>query len=250
MPAERLKVIPARWPAPQRVRAFTTTRAGGVSGGAFAELNLADHVGDDTQRVAENRRRLVRVGGLPGEPLWLTQVHGNRVVKATATAQNARADSSFVDRTGVVCAVLTADCMPVFLCDRLGNRVGIVHVGWRGLAAGVLENTLEQFAVARSEVLAWLGPAIGPRAFEIGADVITALYDGQPGFESCFTQAEQAQKWMANLYALACRRLRYAGIENCFCDESLCTFSQPDQFFSYRRDRDCGRMASVIWIDP
>jgi YfiH family protein len=250
MSRNRLKVIDAQWAAPHRVHAFTTTRAGGVSVGEFAEMNLADHVGDDDHRIAENRRRLIRLGKLPSEPLWLTQVHGNRVVNATSTARNAQADSSFADRPGIVCAVLTADCVPVFLCDRLGNRVGIVHVGWRGLVAGVVEQAVGQFAITRSDVLAWLGPAIGPRAFEIGDDVKNALYDGHPDFESCFTRALEAHKWMANLYALARRRLRYAGVDNCHCDESLCTFSQPDRFFSYRRDQVCGRMASVIWIEP
>ncbi len=250
MSKDRLKVINAQWTAPQRVHAFTTTRRGGVSEGEFAELNLADHVGDDNRKVAENRRRLISLANLPSEPLWLTQVHGNRVINATATARNAQADASFADRPGVVCAVLTADCVPVFLCDRLGDRVGIVHVGWRGLVAGVVEKVLEQFAISASDVLAWLGPAIGPRAFEIGEEVKNALYDGHPDFESCFTTAMEAHKWMANLYALARRRLRHAGVDNCHCDESLCTFSQPDRFFSYRRDRDCGRMASLIWIDP
>ncbi len=250
MSKDRLKVIDAQWTAPHRVHAFTTTRAGGVSVGEFAELNLADHVGDDNHRVVENRRRLISLCNLPSEPLWLRQVHGNRVVNATATARNARADSSFADRPGIVCAVLTADCVPVFLCDRLGDRVGIVHVGWRGLVAGVVEKALEHFEITRSDVLAWLGPAIGPRAFEIGEDVKNAMHDGHPGCESCFTKALEAHKWMANLYALVRRRLRYAGVDNCHYDESLCTFSQPDRFFSYRRGRDCGRMVSVIWIDP
>lgn len=250
MPEDRLQVIDAQWAAPHRVHAFTTTRAGGVSVDNFAGLNLADHVGDDGQRVAENRRRLISLGNLPGEPLWLTQVHGSRVVNATAVARNAQADGSYADRPGIVCAVLTADCVPVFLCDRLGQRVGIVHVGWRGLAAGVVEKALGQFGNSRSDVLAWLGPAIGPRAFEIGEEVKNALDDRHPGFDSCFTKAPGARKWMANLYALVRRRLRHAGVDNCYQDESLCTFSQPDRFFSYRRDRDCGRMASVIWIDP
>jgi YfiH family protein len=250
MSKERLKVIDAQWTAPRRVHAFTTTRAGGVSVGDFAQLNLADHVGDDSDRVEENRQRLVSLCNLPSEPLWLEQVHGTRVVNATTTATHVRADSSYADGPGVVCAVLTADCVPVFLCNRLGDRIGIIHVGWRGLAAGVVEKALEQLGMTRSDVLAWLGPAIGPRAFEIGEDVKSALHDGYPGFESCFTKAPEAHKWMANLYALVCRRLHYSGIDNCHYDESLCTFSQPDRFFSYRRDRDCGRMASVIWIDP
>lgn len=250
MAKTRLEVIDAQWTAPDRVHAFTTTRAGGVSVGNFAELNLADHVGDDRHSVAENRRRLISLCGLPSEPLWLTQVHGTAVVNATASARNARADSSYADRPGTVCAVLTADCVPVFLCDRSGDQVGIVHVGWRGLMAGVVERVLEQFETAGSDVLVWLGPAIGPRAYEIGEDVKNALHDGHRGFESCFTKAPEACKWLADLYALVRRRLRYAGVDNCQYDESLCTFSQPDRFFSYRRDRECGRMASVIWIDP
>ncbi len=249
MTEDRWQVIDARWTAPRRVRAFTTTRAGGVSVGAFSRLNLADHVGDDPRRVAENRRRLIKLGRLPAEPVWLNQVHGTRVVNAAASIPDTRADSSFADQPGVVCAVLTADCVPVFLCDRAGERVGIVHVGWRGLAAGVIEASLKRFAVATADMLAWLGPAIGPQAFEIGDDVKNALDDGRPGCGSCFTARRHERKWMANLYALVRRRLHAAGVDNCHYDESLCTFSQPDRFFSYRRDRNSGRMASVIWID-
>ncbi len=245
---ESLRLVDAQWPAPDRVRAFTTMRTGGVSDGAYASLNLADHVGDDAVLVRKNRQRLKAACRLPGEPAWLRQEHGTRIVDAANAPPQTGADGSFTDRPGVVCAVLTADCLPLFLCAASGTRVAVVHVGWRGLAAGIVERALSTFDAAGPGVLAWLGPAIGPGAFEIGESVKHALLDGRPEARSCFTPGGARGKWRADLYALVRQRLHAAGAVRCYCDESLCTFSQPQRFFSYRRDRACGRMASLIWI--
>lgn len=250
MPRQKIHVIVAQWPAPERVRAFTTTRIGGVSTGSYAALNLGSHVGDDSAAVTENRRRLVSACSLPGEPVWLSQTHGTRIVNATTVTLNSQADASFSDQPGVVCTVLTADCLPLFLCNRNGNRVGIVHIGWRGLAAGIVEKAVGAFAIELSDVVAWLGPAIGPQSFEIGGDVKHALRDNQPEFDSYFAPASRKGKWMADLYGLISQHLHFAGVNDCYYDDSLCTYQQPDLFFSYRRDRNCGRMASLIWIDP
>ena len=250
MPCQNIEVIVAQWPAPKRVRAFTTTRIGGVSTGPYEALNLGGHVGDDSAAVTENRRRLISACGLPGEPVWLTQIHGTRVVDATTVTPNSQADASFTEQPGVVCTVLTADCLPLFLCERSGTRVGIVHIGWRGLAAGIVAKAVSAFAIELSNVMAWLGPAIGPQSFEVGEDVKHALQVNQSEFDSCFVPASRRGRWMANLYGLISQHLRRAGVNNCYYDDSICTYMQPDLFFSYRRDRNCGRMASLIWIDP
>ncbi len=244
-----LRVIDAKWPAPKQVRAFTSLRTGGVSTGVYASLNLAEHVGDDGVLVRQNRERLVKARRIPSEPVWLLQEHGTHLVEAANTGPNTKGDGSVTDQPGVVCAVLTADCLPLFLCDEAGARVAIAHVGWRGLAAGIVEGALAALGTTAHRVLAWLGPAIGPRTFEIGESVKTALSDGRAGAQSCFTRSRVAGNWFANLYALVRERLHDAGVVRVYCDESLCTFSQPQRFFSYRRSGRCGRMASVIWIE-
>jgi len=236
--------FPADWPAPVGVHAATSRRSGGVSPPPWASLNLALHVEDDPRRVVENRRRL----GLPNEPVWLEQVHGTAVVAAHAVAPGAtpRADAAWTDRPGVICAVLTADCLPVLFCDRAGSRVAAAHAGWRGLAAGVLEATVVALAVSASKLLAWLGPAIGPDAYEVDATVRDAFLVTDPGAASAFT-ATRPGHWHLDLYCLARRRLEVLGVQ-VFGGEH-CTFTETDRFFSYRRDGRTGRMASVIWLE-
>lgn len=235
------------WPLPPGVRSLVTTRHGGVSGGACDSLNLGDHVGDDPRAVAENRARLAR--HLPAAPVWLRQVHGTGVVELplSATAEAPCADAAFTRHAGVVCAVLTADCLPVLLCDRGGSVVAAAHAGWRGLLAGVLESTVAAMRCPAGQLLAYLGPAIGPRAFEVGAEVRAAFVGQRAEADEAF-QALHSGKWLADLYLLARRRLSDAGVDAVF-GGGYCTFRDPDRFFSYRRDPAAGRMASLIWID-
>ncbi len=235
------------WPAPATVCAGTTLRQGGVSASPWDSLNLAMHVGDDPAAVVENRRRL----NLPAEPVWLDQVHGNRVIDAglidPGTVSNGplEADGAVSHRPGVICAVLTADCLPVLLCDRAGQRVAALHAGWRGLAAGILEAGVTALAAAPAEVLAWLGPAIGPQAYEIGAEVRRAFLADDPAAAVAFTPSRPGH-WHMDIYALARRRLRRAGVTAVYGGDH-CTFTESRAFYSWRRDGTTGRMASVIW---
>lgn len=241
--------IEAVWPAPARVRALTTARGGGVSGAPYDTLNLADHVGDQPQHVAENRRLLRAALALPAEPVWLKQVHGTRVVDAATIGDSAEADGGYTDAAGVVCAVLTADCLPLFLCDRAGTRVALVHAGWRGLAAGIIREGVAAMRVPGGDLLAWLGPAIGTDAFEVGAEVRSAcLAVGPSAAAAAFRPAARPGHWWADLYALARAQLNAAGVHAVF-GGGHCTFRESQRFYSYRRDRVCGRMASLIWLD-
>ena len=231
------------WPVPPNVRSLISTRSGGVSQGAYASLNVADHVGDDPLAVASNRQRLRAT--LPAEPVWLEQVHGVAAVDA-ANGGNTRADASYARQPDVVCAVLAADCLPVLFCDEGGQVVAAAHAGWRGLLAGVLEQTIAAMALPGSELLAFLGPAIGPRAFEVGDEVRAAYLVADPRAASAF-QAAAVGKWYADLYALARQRLALQGVRRVFGGD-WCTLSDARQFFSYRRDGRTGRMASMIWL--
>lgn len=242
----RVEVVAAGWDAPAQVHACTTLRRGGVSRGGHATLNLATHVADDPEAVAENRRRLREALALPAEPAWLQQVHGTGIVDAAAAGPGCVGDGSFTTRPGLVCAVLTADCLPLFLCQRDGAQAGVFHLGWRGLAAGMVEAAVASFPAPGARLVAWLGPAIGPRAFEVGEEVRRAL-DG-PDMEDCFESSVQPGRYMADLYRITRHRLRRAGVTDCAWDASLCTFEQPASFYSYRREPVCGRMASLIWL--
>lgn len=235
------------WPAPACVRAAVTTRVGGVSVGPYASLNLGDHVGDNPAAVAENRARLIQALGLPAAPRWLKQVHGTCVLDVAAAAQGGEADAGFTSRPGIVCAVLTADCLPVLFCDRAGTRVATAHAGWRGLVAGVLERTVDALGVLPADVLAWLGPAIGPQAFEVGEEVRAIFLSQDETVEAAFRPHGKG-RWLADLYALARHRLHRYGVDAVY-GGGLCTFSDPAHFFSYRRDGVTGRMASLIWMD-
>lgn len=237
------------WPAPARVRAAITLRAGGVSQYPYGTLNLADHVGDDPAAVAENRRRLADVLRLPAAPVWLTQVHGCQVADVGRDAAPCEADAAFADRPGRVCAVLTADCLPLLVADRAGTQVAAVHAGWRGLAAGVVEAALARFEGTPRGLLVWLGPAIGPQAFEVGGEVRDAFVARDPGAAACFAPLRPGRSWLADIYALARRRLARAGV-GFVGGGGYCTVSDAARFYSYRRDGVTGRMASLIWIEP
>lgn len=236
------------WPAPSSVHALVTTRAGGVSVGHHAGLNLGDHVEDDPLAVVENRRRLRAAANLPAEPVWLRQVHGTAVAYLDAASRSGiEADAATTDTPGVVCAVLTADCLPVLLCDRTGSRVAVAHAGWRGLAGGVLEASVEVMGASPDELLAWLGPAIGPGSFEVGDEVREVFVDRDPAAEEAFVPSP-AGRWLADLYELARLRLRACGIDAVY-GGGWCTLRDAQRFYSYRRDAKTGRMATLIWLD-
>lgn len=233
------------WPAPSNVHAATTQRTGGVSSGTFNSLNLAAHVGDETSDVLANRKRIETWLKLPSQPLWLEQVHGNRVVHAQAFAQPPRADASYTDQAGTVLAVLTADCLPLLACSTDGLQVAAIHAGWRGLLAGVISNTLSIFP--KQETLVWLGPAIGADCFEVGPEVRSAFVDKSAEFTSAF-KAHDHGKWLADIYRLASIELASLGISQVFGGD-FCTVTEQRRFFSYRRDQQTGRMATLIWRD-
>lgn len=235
----------ADWPAPAQVNAWVSTRDGGISLAPYSTLNLGTHVGDEPEAVTENRRRLAAELGLPAEPNWLTQVHGRRVVDLDEP-WSGPADGAVTGRTGIVCAVLTADCLPVLLADRNGRRVGIAHAGWRGLAAGVLDAVVAAMNTPPAELLAWFGPAIGPGAYEVGDDVCTAFLQADADSAAAFEPNERG-RWQADLYSLARLRLQKLGVTSIHGGGS-CTYSEPERFFSHRREAPCGRMASLIWL--
>lgn len=242
------------WPAPANVRAATSLRIGGHSRGAYASFNLGSHVGDDAEAVAANRRQLAEELKLPAEPQWLEQIHSDRVVEARADGLVRTADASFAQSPDVVCAVLTADCLPVLFCDRAGTRVAAAHAGWRGLAEGVLRSTAAALDCPPKELLVWLGPAIGPQAFETGVDVLEAFFEhAQSGAHTeaiagCFRpHSEKPLHFRADIYGLARAELRQLGVDAIYGGDH-CTLSEPESFFSYRRDKTTGRMASLIWL--
>lgn len=241
-----LRVLVPDWPAPPGVRACTTTRQGGLSEGSYHALNLAAHVGDDPRRVAANRRLLRSALDLPREPRWLTQVHGCRVVEAGDTGPPPDADASVARGPGPVCAVLTADCLPVLLCDRSGTRAAAAHAGWRGLSAGVLEATVAALGGSPEGLIAWMGPAIGPRAYEVGAEVRRAFLAADPAAEVAFVPSPGG-RWLADVYALARQRLAGVGVHAVY-GGGLCCYEDPTHYYSYRRDRVTGRMASLVWL--
>ena len=246
------RCIKAAWPAPANVLAFTTTRAGGFSAPPYASFNLADHVGDDHRAVTANRASLARELPAATRVQWLSQEHGSAVVQAGPGELCPVADASWSREPGRACAVLTADCLPVLLWSRAGDVVAAAHAGWRGLLAGVLENTVAAMGAAPGQVLAWLGPAIGPGAFEVGAEVRSAYLDAaadQAGTDACFVPNQaRPGHFFADLYSLARLRLQGAGVER-VAGGDFCTFSDSGRFYSYRRDGETGRMASIILLD-
>ncbi|HSH87422.1 MAG TPA: peptidoglycan editing factor PgeF [Methylophilus sp.] len=232
------------WPAPANVKALQTTRAGGFSTGNYASLNLGDHVKDNPLHVAHNRQSLSPF--LPTEPVWLQQVHGIRVIDASTSSCIETADASFSTRKEVVCVTMTADCLPVLLCDEAGSVVAAIHAGWRSLCDGVIEATVNAMPVEAAQLMAWLGPAIGPDAFEVGGEVRAQFIAQDAQAETAFRP--QGDKWLGDLYTIARQRLNTLGIHQIY-GGGRCTFNEPDTFFSFRRDGDTGRMATMIWLE-
>ncbi len=240
-----LPLIIPDWPLPAGLRAVQTTRGGGVSRGPWDSLNLALHTGDDPEAVQENRERLARALGLARIPSWPRQVHGAVVVEASSTLAAVDADAVVGRTPGEVCSVQTADCLPMLFCSHDGAVVAAAHAGWRGLAGGVLEATLRTMARPPAEVMAWLGPAIGPAAFEVGPEVRAAFVSDDSATAAAF-RAGAGDRWFADIYRLARLRLERAGVTDVH-GGGRCTFRESETFFSYRRDGVCGRMATLIW---
>lgn len=241
------ELIRPDWPVPSAVRAVTSTRRGGVSAPPFDSLNLGGHTADAPGAVAENRRRFRQAAGMSAAPRWLAQVHGIDVFHVTGDGLPVTADAAWTDRPGCVCAVLTADCLPVLLAAADGTAVGVAHAGWRGLAAGVLESLVQAMAVPAPQLYAWLGPAIGPDAFEVGGEVRDAFLARDAGAGEAF-RPSPAGRWLADIYTLARRRLTAAGVRS-IAGGGFCTVTERERFFSYRRDGRTGRMATAIWIE-
>lgn len=234
------------WPAPANVHALQTTRLGGVSLAPYNSLNLGDHVGDDAMLVANNRQRLST--GLPSEPVWLNQVHGTRVINAAQSTCLESADASFSLQPNVVCVTMTADCLPVLLCDTQGTVVAAVHAGWRSLCDGVIEATVHAMPVPANTLMAWLGPAIGPEAFEVGSEVRAQFMAHDVAAVTAFKPSDNTDKWLGNLYLIATQRLATLGVTQVY-GGGACTYTDAERYFSYRRDGVTGRMASLIWLE-
>lgn len=239
------------WPAPANVHAATLLRTGGLSCGAYASLNPAMHVGDDPEKVIQNRQLIKQWLSLPDEPIWLDQIHSNRAVQAVRNTSLVQADASYTTDSGVVCAVLTADCLPLLVCTTDGNQIAAIHAGWRGLLAGVIGNTIAAMETSfnrfidKRDFLIWLGPAIGPNYFEVGTEVQEAFLNKSDTFDPAFKQ-QSNNKWLADIYQLARIDLKSLGINQIY-GGNFCTFSEPERFYSYRRDKQTGRMATLIW---
>jgi YfiH family protein len=245
----RPELIVPDWPAPETVRAFTTTRQGGFSAGAYAELNLGDHVADDPAVVARNRQRLIQLAALPTEPCWLRQVHGVQGVKAGSAAEGAEADWSWSDTSKTICTVMTADCLPLLMCTIDGTLIAAVHAGWRGMCAGVIEQAvagLMQRGADPQTLLVWLGPAIGAAAYEVDAVVYDAFVQHEPACGRAFSSSVPG-RWQFSLYAAAREILSKVGVTQIFGGD-FCTWTDA-HFYSYRRQPGCGRQASLIWLE-
>lgn len=239
----KLDFIIPNWPAPANVRAMQTTRLGGASKPPYDSLNFGLHVNDNPIHVAQNRQLLSEF--LPREPVWLNQVHGIHVVDAAIANCVPEADASFTTQKNVVCVTMTADCLPILLCDSAGTVVAAVHAGWRSLCDGVIESTLKQMPANPQDIMAWLGPAIGPNAFEVGGEVRTQFIAKDAQAESAFIG--HGDKFLGNLYQIARQRLNKLGVSQ-IDGGDRCTFSDQEHFFSFRRDGATGRMATLIWL--
>jgi YfiH family protein len=231
------------WPAPANIKTMQTTRAGGISLAPYDTLNLGSHVKDNPLHVAHNRQLLSQF--LPSEPVWLNQVHGIHVVDAANTNCDPNADASFTTRKNVVCATMTADCLPVLLCDTAGMVVASIHAGWRSLCDGVIEAAVAKLPVKSNQLMAWFGPAIGPQAFEVGSEVRAQFIAKDIQAEVAFKP--HGNKWLGDIYQIATQRLSKLGISQIY-GGGLCTYTDNEKFFSFRRDGDTGRMATMIWL--
>ena len=254
-----IDVITPQWPAPANVGAAITLRSGGCSRAPFDQSNLALHVQDQPQDVFANRRSLVQSLSLPAQPLWLDQVHGTDIVYVSEVyvpeaVDTARADGSYSDQAGAACVVLTADCLPVLFCDRAGTQVAAAHAGWRGLCGGILRKTVATFKQSPEQLLAYLGPAIGPQVFEVGGEVLQAFLDQaqnpqqQQAINAAFSAQRSAEgKYLADLYALARAELQASGVRQIYGGD-YCSYSDSERFYSYRRAPKTGRNGSLIWL--
>lgn len=246
---QNLSFIIPDWPAPANVKSLQTTRNGGVSKAPYVSLNLGEHVQDEPIAVAHNRQLLSPY--LPSEPVWVNQVHGINVIDAAKSGCLETADGAFTTQANVVCVTMTADCLPVLLCDQAGTIVAAVHAGWRGLCDGVIETAIAKMPTQPDSILAWLGPAIGPDAFEVGGEVRAQFMEKDAQAISAFKP--HGYKWLCDIYAIAKQRLNSVGVTQIYgggINESFCTYSDAERFFSYRRDNVTGRMASLIWLAP
>jgi polyphenol oxidase len=233
------------WPAPANIHAATTLRTGGISQGVYTSLNPATHVGDNPESVSKNRQIIKTLLNLPSEPIWLNQIHSNRAVKAIATDTPQQADASYTDQSNVVCVVMTADCLPLLVCSADGSEIAAIHAGWRGLLDGVIDNTIA--ALQNRDVLVWLGPTIGSERFEVGNEVRAAYVAKSAKYASAFNQQSDT-KWLADIYQLARINLAFLGITKIYGGD-FCTVTDEKRFYSYRRDKVTGRMATLIWSD-
>lgn len=238
-------LITPNWPAPANVKALQTTRLGGFSEPPYQSLNLGNHVSDNPLLVAKNRQLLADY--LPSEPVWLNQVHGVRVINAAQSGCLESADASFSHQAKVVCVTMTADCLPVLLCDQAGTVVAAVHAGWRSLCDGVIEETIRAMEMPANQLMAWLGPAIGPNAFEVGAEVKAQFMAHDTMAIAAFKPSGSAEKWLADLYLIAQQRLNSMGVSQIY-GGGECTYTNAERYFSFRRDGVTGRMASLIWL--
>ena len=241
-----MKIIPANWDAPKNIIAFTTTRLGGISQMPYDGLNLGAHCGDQAEHVSINRQRLIDQQHLPTAPAWLQQVHGNTVIKIDTDHQTCPADASYTDRSKTICAILTADCLPILLCAKDGSQIAAIHAGWRSLASDIIAHTVKKLNVAPNELLAWLGPSISAAVYRVGSEVRNVFVKKDPAATAAFT-ANENQSWLANLPLLAQQHLSALNIKAIY-NSDCCTYTQADLFYSYRRDgNNTGRMASLIY---
>lgn len=236
--------IKPSWPAPNCIHAYTTTRCNGYSQAPYAGFNLADHVGDSPAAIQQNREQLKTELQLPNEPRWMQQIHSNIVISHDLPTTATPADAAYTHNTNVVCTVLTADCLPILLCNKQGTKVAAIHAGWRSLAGNIIENAIN--AIGDNNLLVWLGPAIGPSAFEVGSDVYQAFTHGDLPAKQAFAKTDN-NKWLADIYLLATQKLNKLGIYDIYGGD-FCTYTDQQRFYSYRRDGLTGRMASLIWI--
>jgi len=235
------------WPAPAAIKSLSTTRQGGVSNTPYDQLNLATHVGDSAAAVSSNRQGLIELARLPEAPRWLNQTHGTTVVNSLDWQLDMDADACYSTSANHVCTVMTADCLPVLICDKQARFVAAIHAGWRGLAAGIIEKTITHYHASPSELMVWLGPAIGPNQFEVGTDVYDIFTEQSTVAKHAFVQTDSSH-YLADIYQLARLRIQQTGVDAIY-GGNFCTASDPSLFFSYRRDNRCGRMASMIWIE-
>ncbi|HHF3627421.1 peptidoglycan editing factor PgeF [Haemophilus influenzae] len=244
-----MQAINPNWNVPNNIHAFTTTREGGVSLEPYLSFNLGDHVGDNKSAVKTNRTLLVEKFGLPQKPVFLTQTHSTRVLQLPYSGENLEADAVYTNVPNQVCVVMTADCLPVLFTTTSGNEVAAVHAGWRGLCDGVLEETVKYFQAKSEDIIVWFGPAIGPTAFQVGIDVVKQFVAVDEKAKLAFQpDAIEEGKYLGNLYQIATQRLNNLGITQIY-GGNHCTFNEKEKFFSYRRDNQTGRMASVIWFE-